>query len=33
LWWGLSLGLIVCGIALSMVWTRRIHQFERALVR
>jgi len=33
LWWGLSLGLIVCGIALSMVWTHRIHQFERALVR
>ena len=33
LWWGLSLGLIVCGIALSIVWTRRIHQFERALVR
>jgi MATE family multidrug resistance protein len=33
LWWGLSLGLIVCGIALSIVWTRRIHQFEHALVR
>ena len=33
LWWGLSLGLIVCGIALSIVWTRRIHQFEQALVR
>jgi MATE family multidrug resistance protein len=32
LWWGLSLGLVVCGIALSFVWTRRIHQFERVLV-
>lgn len=32
LWWGLSLGLIVCGTALSIVWTRRIRQFERVLV-
>lgn len=32
LWWGLSLGLVVCGIALSVVWTRRIHQFEGAIV-
>ena len=32
LWWGLSLGLIVCGIALSIVWTHRIHQAERAVV-
>ncbi len=33
LWWGLSLGLVVCGVALAVVWTRRIHQFEHALVR
>lgn len=25
LWWGLSLGLIICGIALMVVWHRRIH--------
>jgi MATE family multidrug resistance protein len=31
LWWGLSIGLIVCGIALSLVWAHRIHRFERAL--
>ncbi|HJR61546.1 MAG TPA: hypothetical protein VJ813_19210, partial [Vicinamibacterales bacterium] len=31
LWWGLSVGLIICGIALSIVWSRRIHQLERAL--
>jgi MATE family multidrug resistance protein len=31
LWWGLSIGLIVCGIALALVWMHRIHQFERAL--
>jgi multidrug resistance protein, MATE family len=24
LWWGLSTGLIICGIALVVVWTRRI---------
>lgn len=29
LWWGLSIGLIVCGIALALVWAHRIHQFER----
>lgn len=33
LWWGLSLGLVVCGIALSVVWTRRIQQFQLALIR
>ena len=34
LWWGLSIGLIICGVALSIVWTRRIHRFERSyLVR
>jgi MATE family multidrug resistance protein len=25
LWWGLSTGLIICGVALLVVWTRRIH--------
>jgi multidrug resistance protein, MATE family len=25
LWWGLSSGLIICGVALVIVWTRRIH--------
>jgi len=29
LWWGLSIGLIVCGIALALVWAHRIHEFER----
>lgn len=32
LWWGLSLGLVVCGIALSAVWARRIRQFQGAVV-
>jgi MATE family multidrug resistance protein len=27
LWWGLSIGLIICGAALLAVWTRRIHAF------
>jgi MATE family multidrug resistance protein len=31
LWWGLSIGLIVCGIALALVWAHRIHHFERGL--
>lgn len=31
LWWGLSIGLIICGVALSVVWSRRIHQLERAV--
>ena len=31
LWWGLSLGLIICGVALLFVWKRRIHQLEQAL--
>lgn len=30
LWWGLSLGLMICGVALSIVWIRRIHQLERS---
>lgn len=29
LWWGLSIGLIICGVALSLVWRHRIHQLER----
>ncbi len=28
LWWGLSTGLIICGAALLIVWTRRIHQLR-----
>ena len=28
LWWGLSAGLIICGVALSIVWTRRIHALK-----
>jgi multidrug resistance protein, MATE family len=28
LWWGLSTGLIICGIALLAVWTRRIHALK-----
>lgn len=31
LWWGLSLGLIICGVALLFVWNHRIHHFQRAL--
>jgi MATE family multidrug resistance protein len=31
LWWGLSIGLIICGVALSLVWGNRIRQLERAL--
>jgi MATE family multidrug resistance protein len=29
LWWGLSSGLIICGIALLVVWSRRIHAVSR----
>jgi MATE family multidrug resistance protein len=25
LWWGLSIGLIICGVSLVIVWARRIH--------
>ena len=32
LWWGLSTGLIICGVALSIVWTRRIGALKRAVV-
>lgn len=31
LWWGLSLGLMICGVALSIAWARRIHQLEHAI--
>ena len=31
LWWGLSVGLIICGVALLVVWMRRVHQFRMAL--
>ena len=30
LWWGLSIGLIICGVALSIVWAHRVHQFARS---
>lgn len=32
LWWGLSLGLVMCGVGLLLAWHRRIHQLERALL-
>jgi multidrug resistance protein, MATE family len=32
LWWGLSTGLIICGVALSIVWTRRIGALKHATV-
>jgi MATE family multidrug resistance protein len=28
LWWGLSTGLIICGVALLIAWTRRIRAFS-----
>ena len=28
LWWGLSAGLIICGIALLIVWSKRLHELE-----
>jgi MATE family, multidrug efflux pump len=28
LWWGLSAGLIICGVALLVVWSKRIHELE-----
>jgi len=28
LWWGLSIGLIICGVALLIVWARRIHALK-----
>ena len=32
LWWGLSLGLIICGLALLTVWSRRIRQLQETSV-
>jgi MATE family multidrug resistance protein len=29
LWWGLSTGLIICGVALVTVWSRRITALQR----
>lgn len=29
LWWGLSIGLMICGVALLIVWSRRIHRFQQ----
>ena len=26
LWWGLSIGLIICGVVLLVVWARRVHE-------
>jgi MATE family multidrug resistance protein len=31
LWWGLSSGLIICGIALLLVWSKRIHAFHAGI--
>jgi MATE family multidrug resistance protein len=31
LWWGLSIGLMICGVALLVVWTRRIHALQRIM--
>ncbi len=28
LWWGLSAGLIICGVALLAVWSKRLHELE-----
>jgi multidrug resistance protein, MATE family len=33
LWWGLSTGLIICGVALLMVWARRVHALRAAVSR
>ena len=32
LWWGLSIGLMICGIALLIVWSRRIHRFQHSMI-
>jgi MATE family multidrug resistance protein len=29
LWWGLSVGLIICGVALLVVWSQRIRAFRQ----
>jgi MATE family multidrug resistance protein len=30
LWWGFSSGLMICGVALVIVWARSIHRFARS---
>ena len=32
LWWGLSIGLMICGVALLIVWSRRIHRFQHSMI-
>ena len=31
LWWGLSIGLMICGVALLVVWARRIHALQHIM--
>ena len=31
LWWGLSIGLMICGVALLVVWARRIQTLQRIM--
>jgi MATE family multidrug resistance protein len=31
LWWGLSFGLIICGVALLLVWAKRIYAFDAGI--
>jgi MATE family multidrug resistance protein len=31
LWWGLSSGLIICGVVLLAVWSKRIHGFQSGI--
>jgi len=33
LWWGLSAGLIICGVALLAAWQRRVHSLGSVLHR
>jgi multidrug resistance protein, MATE family len=30
LWWGLSAGLMICGVALLLVWARKSHKYQAA---
>jgi multidrug resistance protein, MATE family len=30
LWWGLSAGLMICGVALLLVWARKSHRYQAA---
>jgi hypothetical protein len=32
LWWGLSTGLIICGVALLAAWSRKTRAASRLLV-